>query len=150
MRRASSWDIILQSLAYASGLLFLVACACVLLGADRKTAIQPEPTVCLPCRVVAVHDGDTVTCEVSLRCQVRLLNCWAPELRAGGESARDRMIELALKKDGVLEIPLRGADNVADVLTFGRMLGRVWVDGEELGAVLVREHLATKEKKMKL
>jgi endonuclease YncB( thermonuclease family) len=45
-----------------------------------------------------------------------------------------------------LEIPLDRADNLADVLTLGRVLGRVWIDGKDVGAVMVSEGLATKTK----
>ena len=42
----------------------------------------------LPGNVLDVHDGDTVTVEVKRTLRIRLLDCWAPELRdAGGLEA---------------------------------------------------------------
>jgi endonuclease YncB( thermonuclease family) len=45
-----------------------------------------------------------------------------------------------------LEIPLDRADNLADVLTLGRVLGRVWIDGKDVGAVMVADGFATATK----
>lgn len=112
------------------------------LGAD-----PPRPAIVVPCKVVSVTDGDTVTCEIRIRTNVRLLSTWAKELsHPGGQEAAARMHQLALGKDGTLEIPIDRADNLADVLTLGRVLGRVWIDGRDVGAVMVAEGLATKTK----
>jgi endonuclease YncB( thermonuclease family) len=110
-------------------------------------ADAPKPAITLPCKVVSTHDGDTLTAEVTLRLNVRLKDTWAKELnQSGGKEAAERMHRLANGKSGTLEIPLDGADNVADVLTLGRVLGRVWIDGKDVGAVMVSEGLATKTK----
>lgn len=119
---------------------FCGLCAC--LGAD-----PPRPAIVVPCQVVSTHDGDTISVEVKLRLNVRLLDSWSPELsQPGGQDAAARMHRLADGKAGTLEIPLDRVDNVADVLTFGRVLGRVWIDGRDVGAVMVSEGLATKTK----
>lgn len=116
---------------------------CVCLGAD-----PPRPSIVVPCKVVSVTDGDTVTCEIRIRTNVRLLSTWAKELsQPGGQEAAERMRRLADGKDGTLEIPIDRADNLADVLSLGRVLGRVWIDGRDVGAVMVSEGLATREKR---
>ena len=113
------------------------------LGAD-----PPRPAITVPCRVVSVHDGDTVSVEIRIKANVRLLDSWSPELsQPGGREAAARMQRLAVGKDGLLEIPLDRAGNVADVLTLGRVLGRVWVDGRDVGSVMVAEGFATREKR---
>lgn len=109
--------------------------------------VQPLPELRLPCRVVEVWDGDTVTVELKMRARVRLLDCWAPELRdAGGKTSRERMRQLAEGQGAILSVPLDRADRLDDVLTFGRILGRVYVKGVDVGGQLVREGLATREK----
>lgn len=123
----------------------VLAVFCGLLAA--LGANPPRPAITVPCHVVSVHDGDTATVEVKLKLNVRLLDCWAAELREPrGQAARDHLTALAAGRDGTLEIPLDRADNFSDVLTLGRVLGRVWIDGEDVGSVLVREGLATKTK----
>jgi endonuclease YncB( thermonuclease family) len=120
----------------------LVAVCVYLEGADA-----PKPAITLPCKIVHVTDGDTLTVEVRMRVNTRLLSCWSPELREPkGPAARDHLTALAAGRDGTLEIPLDRADNLADVLTLGRVLGRVWIDGKDVGAVMVSEGLATKTK----
>ena len=60
--------------------------------ASPPAAVQcADPGLVLPCKVIDVHDGDTLTIEVTLTASVRLLECWAEELKApGGPAARDR------------------------------------------------------------
>ena len=120
-----------------------LTCLCAFLAADA-----PNPALTIPCRVVSAHDGDTVSVEIRVKANVRILDCWSPELsQPGGREAAARMQRLAVGKDGLLEIPLDRADNLADVLTLGRVLGRVWVDGRDVGAVMVAEGFATREKR---
>jgi endonuclease YncB( thermonuclease family) len=95
-------------------------------------ATSPAPQITLPCVITDVHDGDTVTCEVRIPIQVRLLDCWAPELATPeGRTAATYLRGLAKGKSGVLQIPLDHARRTDDVLTLGRTLGNVWIDGDQ-------------------
>ena len=106
------------------------------------------PVLRVPCRVVEVVDGDTLTVEVTLQARVRLLDCWAPEMNTReGKVSRVRMVELAQGKQGMLEVPLSPRLRLDDMLTFGRLLGKVHVAGQDVGQQLVNENLATREKK---
>lgn len=90
------------------------------------------PCINLPCLVTEVVDGDTVTVEVRLPMRVRILNCWAPERgEAGGSEATENMRNLALNKRGILHVPLEHVDRIDKALTFGRVLGDVYIDGDE-------------------
>ena len=92
----------------------------------------PAAAIAVPCRVIEVVDGDTVTVEVTLRMRVRLKDCWAPELREeGGPESRDHMRRLALDQDAVLLVDLEGARRLDDVFTFGRIVGSIYVDGKD-------------------
>ena len=42
---------------------------------------QPPLGLTAQCKVLDVYDGDTVTVEVRTIARVRLLDCWAPEVR---------------------------------------------------------------------
>lgn len=119
----------------------LLTCVWAAVG-DQPT----QPQLVLPCRVVSVHDGDTLTAEVTLRMNVRLLDCWAPELREpGGKESRDKLVEIAGGKSGLLTVPL--GDDLGDSLTFGRVLGRLEIDGHDVSEQMVESGRATKTKR---
>jgi len=98
-------------------------------GVTRGT--PPPAALCLPFKTItAVHDGDTGTVLIQLKLNVRYDNCWAPELkeRLGKESAT--RAKEAIGKGGRLFISLSDVHNLADLLTFGRVVGEIWLDGE--------------------
>lgn len=107
--------------------------------------------------VVRVIDGDTIVIESRVEYHVRLLDCWAPESRTRdvdekqrGLASKARMQQLA--GDKPVRVFLPAADDLTDMMTMGRMLGRVWVlDGDvpttrDLSTIMVSERLATREK----
>lgn len=114
------------------------------------------PELRLPCKVTEVYDGDTLTCEVTIPIKVRLLDCWAPEIRgvdgpekAKGIAARDYLRELALDENGVLVVPIDGkADSLGDLFSFERLLGEVWVGHprKNLSEIMVESGYATVER----
>ncbi len=117
---------------------------CLAVGGE---APPPQPQLVLPGRVVRVVDGDTLDVEVTLRVRVRLLDCWAPEVRTEqGKKAAQRMRELV--KDGKcrLVVPLPADGELRRCFTFGRVLGRVYCGGQDVGRQLVREGLASSHK----
>lgn len=98
----------------------------------------PPLGVSLACRVVGVVDGDTVEVEIVRRCRVRLLDCWAPESRTtdaaekkAGIAAKLNLTAIAKDKPATLFIPTEGADRVGDVFTFDRVLGQLWIKGDD-------------------
>lgn len=120
---------------------------CIAVCAFAEPQKQTQPQLVLPCRVISVHDGDTLTAEVKLRANVRLLDCWAPELReAGGVESRAKLTELTSGKTGLLTIPL--GNDLGDSLSFGRVLGRIEIDGRDVGRAMVESGMA-KERKPK-
>lgn len=131
--------------------LFLLGCAVMASGIHANQAEPPQPGVVVRCRVVEVTDGDTVTVEIRQRVRVRLLDCWAPETRttdpdekARGLAAKRYVERQAMGKPAILEVPTADARRADDVLTFGRVLGRLWIDGRDLSASTVAAGHATK------
>lgn len=137
-------------------MLAVVCCSFASYGAPPDPAQgPPEPGIAVRVIIADVYDGDTVTVTWTQTARVRLLDCWAPEVRTtdageklAGEAARDFLHDLAAGKSGVLHIPTAGARRIDDVLTMGRVLGNIWLDGDPLS---LSEHmrdagLATKEK----
>ncbi len=120
------------ALMQCAAFVLLVACACLM-------AEQPRGQISVPCEVVEVYDGDTMTVRVSVDLRVRLLDCWAPELKTKdqaekvkGIASMEHLRKLApVGSKAQLTIPING-DRLDDVLTLGRVLGRVSVDGKDL------------------
>ena len=125
-------------------LISLVAVAAVAFVALAASTPEATPRLVLPCTVTEVYDGDTITVELTIRSRVRLVDCWAPELSdAGGEASAQHLRRIAAGKPGLLSIDLGGVDRVDDVFSFGRVLGRVSVAGDDLGGVQIRFGHAT-------
>lgn len=126
------------ALTQCAALVLFVACACLM-------AEQPRSQICVPCEVVEVYDGDTMTVRVSMDLRIRLLDCWAPEVKTKddaekvkGIAARNHLQKLApVGSTAQLTIPLNG-DRLDDILTLGRVLGRVSVDGKDLSEQQVK------------
>jgi micrococcal nuclease len=87
------------------------------------------------CRIIDVYDGDTITVEITKRLKVRMLDCWAPEVRGNsreeGLISRDTLRNLALDKDAIIHIPAANKGEIWRIMTFGRVLAHVWVKGHE-------------------
>ena len=116
---------------------------------------RPLHGISAHCRVVEVYDGDTLTVEIVRRARVRLLDNWSPEVRtrdaeekARGLAAKAFLAELAEGKEGTIFIPTSEADRFDDVLTMGRVLAHVWVNGEgkSLSEIMVSRGFATTSK----
>lgn len=105
--------------------------------ADLTRMKQPQPGITARCFVTRVVDGDTLDVEVRINTRIRLLDCWAPELHGGteylkelGVKARDNLVDLCTGGYGVVNIPTEQAHSTTDLLTFDRLLGRVWMEGQ--------------------
>jgi endonuclease YncB( thermonuclease family) len=127
----------------------IAVAAFVLLPVIAGLAQPPQPGLSLPCKVVEVYDGDTVTVEVTVRARVRLIDCWAPELREpGGKESRDHLANHALHKSGTLYVPTGDAKHAGQVFSFDRLVGRVWIGDEQvdLSQRMVADGKATKDR----
>lgn len=107
----------------------------------------------LPARVVGVVDGDTVEVELRRRVRVRLLDCWAPEThttnqeeKQRGFAAKEYLHNLVNGKDVSLEIELAPDGKFGDQMTFGRVLGRIEIDGKDVSELMVASGHATQER----
>lgn len=126
--------------------------------ADEPTEVVVFETAC---KIVEVYDGDTITVtfvlcgELPIKARVRLLDCWAPEVTGDekplGLKSRDYLRGLVKgHKAARLVIPAKpGADRLDDHLTFGRILGRVYLSGQTtpLAAQVVKAGHAYKTKR---
>ena len=138
----------------AGCLKMLILSSCLLFGIFRLYADAPPIGWTVPVRIVQVYDGDTVVVELTKRVRVRLLDCWAPEVRTKDVSEKKKGYESKdhLKKiipegsEAILHIP--GSIDVGRSITFGRFLGHIWPKGgkQDVSAQQVEAGHATKTK----
>lgn len=105
----------------------------------------PEPQIVIKgCRVERVVDGDTIELSLTRKFRVRLADNWAPETRATkhpsekpqgllAKAALQRLAEWqdAEQSECTLEIVPDGDGDIGDGLTFGRVVGRVWMGSQD-------------------
>ena len=121
----------------SSWLRTLIPTSVILCGGLISEADAPPIGWTVHCKVVQVYDGDTVVVEIRKRVRVRLLDCWAPEVRTkdaaekkrGNASKANLQALLPEGSDAILHIP--GSVDIGRSLTFGRFLGHMWSDAED-------------------
>lgn len=118
---------------------------------------SPAPGICIDGDVVRVIDGDTIVVRSTVEYHVRLLDCWAPESRTKNLNAKARGLKSkarmqALAEEQSVRVWSPAHADVTQMVTMGRILGRVWIrNGDEvapsdLSSIMVSEGLATTEK----
>ena len=114
--------------------------------------------------VVKVIDGDTLDVEITRRIRVRLKDCWCPETRTRDLKEKERGLKakrhlkdiLSLdtgffswrskNHEVVLFIPADKEGDIKDIFTFGRVVGNIFVDGEDVSDRMIKDGHATREK----
>lgn len=117
---------------------------------------QPALGLTARAAVIRVVDGDTVDVMLMLPARVRLIDCWAPEITGAeklkGQAAKEQLEKMAPVGSRVrVHVPTGEADALGDVLTFNRVLGHMWREGDEasLSELMVAAGMATVSKKGK-
>ena len=106
-----------------------------LLAGNAPPQNKPAPIVpCIriPATINEVHDGDTLSVSFDFSARVRLIDCWAPELKTGepGKASKANLIKLTSKTQRcMVEIPIH--DDIGKSTSLGRVLGRVTVIGQD-------------------
>lgn len=95
-------------------------------------------SISLPARIISIHDGDTVTVEFRAQANIRLLDCWAPEITGeekpkGLESKQFLETLIAPEDNIIVEIPFDG--KIANSLTLTRILGKIYKDVDNDGTI---------------
>lgn len=127
-----------------------------ILAMVSAAAGEEKPKVVFPCEVVDVYDGDTMTVRITLDVRVRLLDCWAhevrhrnPEVKKLGQLSKENLARVAQPGNKAsIEVPLSGVDRLDDVFTFGRLLCHVVVDGTSLSEHQVESGHAYESKEL--
>jgi endonuclease YncB( thermonuclease family) len=116
----------------------------------QQQEIKPE--LSLPARVVEVKDGDTISVEFTVQANIRLIDCWSPELGTKEGDAAKKFLGKFLKKDSnvLVKIPFNG--KISRSLSLSRLLGRVYKDTdgdgvlEDMSEMMVKWGFATEKK----
>jgi endonuclease YncB( thermonuclease family) len=110
----------------------------------------PLPGYATPAKVLRVIDGDTIEVEITKRVVVRMLDCWAPEMKglgkAAGQAAKDHLRAIVDGREITLEVPTEANGELAGLFTFGRVLGRIWLSGQNVSGMMVAAGKALKTK----
>lgn len=127
------------------------AAACLLAAplAGHSESGPAEQGATVACTITEVYDGDTVTIEFRVAARVRLLDCWAPEIRTRdaeekrrGLAARDHLAKVCGmvwdeeakrwrgRTPAVIAVPFGRDDDLGSVFTMGRLLGSVTLEGD--------------------
>ncbi len=119
---------------------------------------KSEQSLTIHGKIKDVHDGDTITVSLTKEFKVRLLDCWAAELkdedvqeRIKAQKAKDFLSSM-LKIDDEVSVEIPIYDSLEKSLTFGRVLAYVWkdLDGdghkENISEEMVEHNHATKHK----
>ena len=125
---------------------------------------EPPKGITTDVKVVRVIDGDTVDVAITRTVRVRLLDCWAPETRTKDPEEKAKGYEskkylhdllkqvfyndLAARKQKkvTLFIPADEQGELKDNFTFSRVLGRLFINGEDVSERMVEAGKATKDK----
>ena len=124
---------------------------------------QPPAGLTTKVVVTNVVDGDTIDVQIIKTIRVRLKDCWCPETRTRDLEEKEK--GLAAKahiktllgeqelyfgeskyKQAILHIPADEDDDIKDILTLNRILGYIFVDGQDVSSKMVADGHATKTK----
>ena len=104
-------------------------------------------------KVSRIIDGDTVDVEITRKVRVRLKDCWAPEKRSRdivekqkGMAAFSHLATKLHDEEIVLFIPADDRGEIKDIFTFGRVVGYIFLDEEDMSEHMIQSGHATKEK----
>lgn len=108
-----------------------------------------------PAKITKVLDGDTVKIEIpAFVASVRLLDCWAAETRTTDQAekqegmvAKSHLQQLLPEgQDVEVHVPIDFDGRFGGSLTFGRLLARLKLDGQDVSEMMVASGHATKER----
>lgn len=114
---------------------------------------KPEeltPQVILPATVVGIHDGDTIKVRIEQVLSIRLKDVWSDELsEKNGQASLENLQKICpIDSKVLLQVPLE--TDISKMFTFGRVLGNVYKDGQDIGERQIRDGFATKNKPKKV
>ena len=129
-----------------------------LLNLNRSFSEAPQQNITTTAVVKQVYDGDTVVVVFQKEARIRMLDCWASEIRTSdpeekekGIKAKEYLSSIVKEGDEVLvEIPM--TNKLQSSFTFGRILAYLWKDVngdgdmENLSTTMVESGHATQEK----
>jgi len=123
---------------------------------SKDTMKKPPEGFTTKAEVVHVVDGDTVDVVLTRKIRVRLQDCWAPETRTKdivekqkGLASLSYLATRLAGREVTLFIPSDEEGEIKDIFTFGRVVGRIFLNENDVSTMMSDAGHATKEKKKK-
>ena len=91
------------------GILSFVLLPVIASFAEEQT--DPVPQLSVPCEVTDIYDGDTLWVMVRVPIKVRLLDCWAPEIK-GTKGAEHQAALKGITKEEVARVTTANAQEL--------------------------------------
>ena len=129
-----------------------------LLNINKSFSEPPSPSVTTQATIKEVYDGDTVVVVFNKEARIRMLDCWAKEIRTTDPIEKEeglkakKFLQSMLQKGDEVLVQIPTTHRLQDSMTFGRLLAYLWkdVDGdgkmENLSEEMVKQGYATQEK----
>lgn len=106
----------------------------------------------IPAKILKVHDGDTVTVEVKFEINIRMLDCYAPELNTENGKNAKKFLEEKLNTEKEVYVKIPFSQKIGKSISLSRFLGYIYqdVDGDgkldNLSEVMVKSGFAREKK----
>ena len=115
---------------------------------DSTPKITPKPGIVIPaCKIDRVIDGDTVVVSRVIKFRVRLRDCWAPESKKTNRFGltekkwglqSKKALEEWVGKPCSVEVEFDGDEDVGDGVTFGRAVGILYSENQNLNRLQIK------------
>ena len=140
------------------GIVGIVLGLVALLNINRSFSEPPSPSVNTQATIKSVYDGDTVVVVFHKEARIRMLDCWAKEIRTTDPIEKEeglkakKFLQSILQEGDEVLVQIPTTHRLQDSMTFGRLLAYLWkdVDGdgkmENLSEEMVKQGYATQEK----
>lgn len=133
----------------------VMAIASVAFSFAQTSDGQPPPRgISTDAVVEEWYDGDTCVVTLKLQCRVRLLDCWAPEVKGSQKELgllSKAQVQKLVPEGSTVRLFLPTTGRLQDSLTFGRALGTIWHQDDagnwkNVSEEMVATGFATREK----
>ena len=141
------------------GLCIIITLSTVFLFFNHRQSIaEPQQNVTTKAIIKSVYDGDTVVVIFQKEARIRMLDCWAKEIRTTDPIEKEeglkakKFLQSILQEGDEVLVQIPTTHRLQDSMTFGRLLAYLWkdVDGEgkmdNLSEEMVKQGYATQEK----
>jgi endonuclease YncB( thermonuclease family) len=119
---------------------------------------EPSQRLATSARVKRIIDGDTLVLEVTKELRVRMLDCWAAEIRTKNLEEKNKglaakkYLESLINTDDIVLVDIPITEKLQDSISLGRFLAYIYADTDgdgildNISDLMVKAGHATKSK----